>query len=167
MLSTWTWFNEACFVVSAKQEFKTSRNNFSHNKTNEIRISFTRARTKYNSARKKAKQKFQLKEGQRLKNLAKTKPKQFWKSIKKCYNKSKNSKNYVKLDDLYDHFNSLLGQEPENDPAYIEFQNNQNDELDCQITEEEVRKAVFKQNNGKASGPDDLSAEIIKASFHL
>ena len=159
------WFNEACF--SAKQEFKTSRNNFSHNKTDENRISFTRARTKYNRARKKAKQKFKLKEGQRLENIAKTKPKQFWKSIKKCYNKSKNSKNNVKLDDLYDHFNSLLGQEPENDPADVEIQNNQNDELDCQITEEEVRKAVFKQNNGKASGPDDLSAEIIKASYDI
>ena len=45
------WFDEVCF--SAKQEFKTSRNNFSHFKTNENRISFTRARTKYNRARKK------------------------------------------------------------------------------------------------------------------
>ena len=135
------WFDEACF--SAKQEFKTLRNNFSHNKTDEYRISFTRARTKYNRVRKKAKQKFKVKEGQRLKIIAKTKTKKFWKSIKKCYNKSKNRKNNVKLDDLYDLFNSLLGQEPENDPADIELQNNQNDELDCQITEEEVRKAFL------------------------
>lgn len=68
---------------------------------------------------------------------------------------------------MYNHFDTLFGQKPENDQADIEFQNNQNDELDCQITEEEVRKAVFKQKNGKASGPDDLSAEIIKASYDI
>lgn len=75
------WFDELCF--SAKQEFKTSRNIFLQNKNDENRTTFTRARTKYNRARKKAKQKFKMKEGQRLGNIAKTQPKNFWKSIKK------------------------------------------------------------------------------------
>ena len=34
-----------------------------------------------------------------------------------------------------------------------------------QITQDEVRKATFKQENNKASGPDEISAEIIKSSY--
>ena len=37
--------------------------------------------------------------------------------------------------------------------------------MNCKISEQEVRRAVFKQNNRKASGPDDIPAEIIKASY--
>ena len=159
------WFDEGCF--SAKQEFTKSRNVFTRNKNDENRITFTKARTKYNRVRQKARHKFKMSEGQRLEKIAKTQPKKFWKSIKKCYHKSKDNNNNIKLDDLYDHFNNLLGQEPEIKPENVEFDTVQNDELDCPITEEEVRKAVFKQNNGKASGPDDLTAEIIKASYDI
>ena len=158
------WFDEKCF--SAKQEFKTTGNNFTRSKTNENRLAFTRARTKYKRTRKKTKQSYKVREGQRLENIAQTQPKQFWKSIKKCYSKPKNNTN-IKLEDLYDHFNSLLGQEPDNETRAVEFQNIQNDELDCQITEEEVHKAVFKQTNGKASGSDEISADIIKASYDV
>ena len=35
------------------------------------------------------------------------------------------------------------------------------------ITEHEIRLAVFKQKNGKASGPYELSAEIIKGSYDI
>ena len=45
------------------------------------------------------------------------------------------------------------------------MQNVLDNELDAQITEEEVRKAIFKQKNNKASGPDEISAEIIKSSY--
>ena len=40
-------------------------------------------------------------------------------------------------------------------------------ELDSPITEHEIRLAVYKQKNGKASGPDELSAEIIKGSYDI
>ena len=35
------------------------------------------------------------------------------------------------------------------------------------ITEQEIRKALFKQKNGKANGPDDISAEILKSSYDV
>ena len=84
--------------------------------------------------------------------------------LKKCYKKSNNSNNDVKLDDLYDHFNSLLGQHSDSDQHEQEFESIQDNELDFPITEEEVQKAVFKQKNSKASSPDEISAEILKAS---
>ena len=41
------------------------------------------------------------------------------------------------------------------------------EELDIPITEPEIRKAVFKQNNFKSTGPDEIPAEIIKASYDI
>ena len=60
------------------------------------------------------------------------------------------------------------------DPDDINLMNNDDnerqtddDKLDANITEQEIRKALFKQKNGKASGPDDISAEILKASYDI
>ena len=103
-----TWFNTECH--HAKQDFKTARNTFNQNKTAENRIAFVRMRTKYNKVRKKAKTAFKISEGQRLEHIAKSQPRKFWKSLKKCYNKPKTNKNDVKIEDLYEHFNTLLGQ---------------------------------------------------------
>ena len=61
-------FDENCFT--AKQEFKSARNAFIQNKTDETRIHFCKMRTKYNRVKKKAKFKFKKKEGQRLENIA-------------------------------------------------------------------------------------------------
>ena len=44
-----TWFNADCH--QAKHDFKTARNIFKRNKTDENRIAFAKARTKYNKAR--------------------------------------------------------------------------------------------------------------------
>ena len=99
------WFDYKCY--KAKREFKTVRNIFSRQKSNKNRILFTRARTKYNKIRRNAKFKYKVNAGQRLGNMAKTQPRKLWKTLKKCYKKSNNKTNEVKLDDLYDHFNSL------------------------------------------------------------
>ena len=73
------------------------------------------------------------------------------------------------MEDLHEHFKTLLGQEPDN----INVINNdgegqiEDNELDFNILEQEIRKALFKQKNGKANGPDDISAEILKASYDI
>lgn len=105
------WFDENCYT--AKQEFKKARNIFTKSKTDETRTSFVKTRTKYNRARQVAKRRFKINEGQRLENIVKSQPRNFWKSLKKCYTKPQNKNNDVKLDNLYDHFNNLLGQDPE------------------------------------------------------
>ena len=43
----------------------------------------------------------------------------------------------------------------------------ENNDLDINISEQEIRKALFKQKNGKASGPDDISAEILKVFYFI
>ena len=72
---------------------------------------------------------------------------------------------------MHEHFNELYGDTlyDENDDdefdESIDPNNLKDDELDAQITENEIRQAVFKQNNGKLPGPDKIPAEIIKASY--
>ena len=102
------WFDEECF--RKKQEFKKARNKFVKNKTDENRTAFTKSRTIYNKVRQRAKIRHKISEGQRLGNIAKTQPKKFWKSLKKSINKSKHINNDIKIEDLYNHFNNLLGQ---------------------------------------------------------
>ena len=53
----------------------------------------------------------------------------------------------------------------DNENDNMDFTNISDGDLDCKISEQEVRRAVFKQNNGKASGPDEIPTEIIKASY--
>ena len=107
---------------------------------------------------------FKISEGQRLENIAKTKPRKFWNALKKCYNKPNKGNYDINTEDLFNHFNDLLGQNVDNNDD-TEFYNIQDDDFDCQLKEEEVHCAVFKQKIGKASGPDELPAEIIKASY--
>ena len=105
---------------------------------------------------------YKLNESKRLENIAKTQPRKFWKSIKKCYNKTNGPKDSINIDDLYEHFNELLGQnQDDNENGNMDFTNISDDDLDCKISEQEVRRAVFKQNNRKASGPDEIPTEII------
>ena len=160
------WFDEKCYT--AKQEFRNARNIFTKNKTDETRTAFVKTRTKYNRVRQIAKRRFKLNEGQRLENIAKLQPKKFWKSIKRCYTKPASKNIDVDMKDLYNHFNTLLGQVPENNNANdIEFQDIQDNELDSKITEQEIRQAVFNQKSGKSPGPDELTAELIKASYDI
>ena len=97
--------------------------------------------------RQKAKTCFKINVGQRLEKIAKSQPRKFWKSLKKCYNNPKSNTNDIKMEDLHEHFNTLLGQEPDN----INGRNNddegqtEHNELDFNITEQEIRKPLFKQ----------------------
>ena len=114
-----------------------------------------------------------LNEGQRLEKIAKSQPRKFWKSLKKCYSKRKNNSSDIKLDDLYEHFSNLLGQQDQDNANDINITINADNDMiedndsDMNISEQEVRKALFKQKNGKASGPDDISAEILKVSYSI
>lgn len=159
------WFDNNC--QNAKQEFKTARNNFNRMKTDETRINFTRARTKYNRVKRKAKAKFKIKEGQRINNLAKKQPRKFWKNIKSTFKKSSENSTSLTVEDLHDHFKSVFGEEPaENDfNENIFNQTEFNEDLDVSFTESELRKVIFSLNNNKSPGIDSLTSEILKAAY--
>ena len=73
--------------------------------------------------------------------------------------------------DLFEHFKSIYGNEPEppkeqlHEPSLHENQTNAN--LDGDISEFEIKKAIFAQKNNKSSGTDLLCAELFKSSFDI
>ena len=70
----------------------------------------------------------------------------------------KNSENDIKLDYLHTHFNTLL-RKTSDDTDLTDDINQvhiEDVELDSEINEQEIQKAVFKQKTGKACGPDDI-----------
>ena len=130
---------------------------------------FTRARTKYNHAKKKAQQKFKRSEGNRLNDLAKKDARKFWKSIKKSYKKTNTRSNSLTVEQLHDHFKRMFGDQTEmeeNNEPNINM-NITSEELDTHFTYTELRSAVFSQKNNKSPGVDNITSEIIKASYDL
>ena len=85
-------------------------------------------------------------EGKRLEGIAKSQPKKFGKTLNKCNTNSNNTKNNINIENLHSHFKDLLGQIPDNDHTNDHNLHDQiNNDLDSAITEQEIRKAVFKQ----------------------
>ena len=84
--------------------------------------------------------------------------------MKRSINKSKSNSSDIKIEDLYHLLNVLLGQNNPNEADKTEIPIKEGIELDWENSEEELRRAVINQKIGKASVPDEISTEIIKAS---
>ena len=161
------WFNEECH--NARKEFNKARNAFTRNKTAINRQAFTHAKSTYNRIKHTHRNKFKSKEKIHLTNLGKTKPREFWKKIKEQYRKNERTAVQLNVLDLYEHFNKLYGTEPitnntENDDMDNEIYDV---ELDKEISIEELRHAIYSQNNNKSSGIDNTIAEVCKNSFEV
>ena len=131
-------------------------------------MAFVRARTKYNKTKKKAKFEYKSTEGHKLRKLAKSNPRKFWKILKKKKkeNKSDNLKannfnNHSK--NVYDHSNLNLSENVhKNDDTA-----NNDKLLDSKISDDEIRKAILSQNNNKSPVIDQFTAEILKCSIDI
>ena len=140
------WFDEKC--NEARNQFKQARNQFLKNKSDINRQNFISSRSKYNRAKSSAKKKIKIKEGQEVCNMAKSKPKQFWKTIKKKFTNSKSvQSDSLTVDDLFHHFKSIYGIEP--DPLREQTlgapptEPQANTALDVEISENELKNAGF------------------------
>lgn len=71
-------------------------------------------------------------------------------------------------DQFYNYFKYLFGEEYSNDDTNSIFDENiYNRELDKNITEPELRDAVFSQNKNKSPGKDELTSEILQSSYDI
>ena len=131
------------------QEFIKARNAFTKTKSDENRITFSNLRTKYNRTRQNAKRRFKVSDGKRLESIAKSQPRKFSKSLKKDYNKPKPKNNDIEIENLFDHFNTLLGQDTDTLFNDTQFPQNVNDmELDSPI----LFYSILSHNLGRSSG---------------
>jgi hypothetical protein len=161
------WFNKDC--KNAKREFSMARNKFLRNKCERNKIQFLDKKRIYNRLKRQTKNHFKKQEGERISQLAKDKPKDFWKKIKYQY-KHEISSPEIDINELYEHFNNLFASPNthHNDNLNNEDMSIVEDEdLDMEFTENEVRNAVFAQKSGKSPGTDKLVAEVFKSSFSI
>ena len=160
------WMDNSC--VAAKSDYKKARNELNKNNSSENRKIFIKAKNRYQNTRKRARKKFIRNEAIKLETIAKTDPRNFWKSIRKTKTANKIDTDYITLKDFHEHFKNLFEKEEVAQSDYSLSNSSISDpDLDRSITEDELKKAVFAQNNGKSPGPDDISAEIIKASYPI
>jgi hypothetical protein len=165
------WFNKDCY--EGKKEFKRVRNKYNRDKTIENRNGLIRARSNYNKIKRKAYIKHRRQNGIKINNLASTDARKFWKLIKTPSHTKDVGADSLTLDDLHNHFKEMFGQPTLNHdqvgPNYVNQNHGEiNDNLlDAEINETEIRKAVLTQNNHKSPGIDQLPAEIFKASIDI
>ena len=167
------WFNKDC--SEARNEFKQARNTFLRNKNLRNRHRFVAARTKYNRIKSKAKQKEKIKEGKNICDMAKKQPKKFWKSIKSKFKAKSPQSESLTAEDLLNHFKIIFagdtgtpaGPQQAQATQASEPPNNAHPELDAEITEAELKEAVFHQKNNKSPGIDHLNAELFKISLDI
>jgi hypothetical protein len=158
------WFNSQC--LESKLTFKKARNLFLRNKTLENKLNFLNYKREYNKIKKKTKKLYNRKEGDRISNLAKSNPKEFWKNIKKQFKRNTSNPD-IHIDDMFNHFNSLY----ESNVVNYDINPPTNPvcdlDLDANFTDTEIRSAVFAQKNSKSAGTDNLISEIFKSSYDL
>ena len=113
--------------------------------------------------------------------MAKKQPRKFWKAIKRKYRTKSKQSEILTADDLLNHFKTVFGDDttnnadvPQNPPPQQnqqspqpEPQNVSQSELDAEISETELRNAIFHQKNNKSPGIDNLNSELFKISFDI
>lgn len=137
------------------------------------RQNFVTARTKYNKVKRAAKYKYRIQKGKNICKTAKTQPKKFWKSIKDKFKTKPSHSETLSASDLLNHFENIYGGDANTRPQQNEqfrFDETEpiiNPELDSEITNNELRKAIFHQKNNKSPGVDNLIAETFKISYDI
>lgn len=162
------WFDNTC--KSAKKDFNRAKHSYTQNPSNTNRVNLTRCRSKLNKAKRRAKAIFKFEEGKRIKNLAKSNSKTFWKEIKKRYKKKSNVADNLTADDFLEHFcrifDSTTGNSGTNDLQEMHV-DEQNVILDSQFTTDELKKVIFNLKSNKSPVIDGLIAEIFKSSYDI
>ena len=124
------------------------------------------AKRVYNKNVQKAKQMHYIKEKNKVTQMTKHSPKEFWRYIKKQNNKRGSIKD-ISIQDFYNHFcNMSTTDYNENVHQYANEQTSIK-ALDKHNTHEEVMKAIQNLCRGKRSGLDELIDEIFVAAKEI
>ncbi|MEW8545054.1 MAG: reverse transcriptase family protein [Candidatus Thiodiazotropha sp.] len=161
------WYNDKC--RNAKQKFSEASSLYKKNKSEERKRNLVQCRTKLNKETRRAKAIFKFEQGQRISKLAKTNPKSFWKSVKKENKTMQRPSDNLSTDDFYMHFSDIHGMN--SDDSFSDSVNTSDtniiNDLDLEITQDEVLKVIKYLKAQKSPGMDGLIAEIFKSSADI
>lgn len=155
------WYDDECKLE--RDNFETLRKKYIENKTDANRTEMCKQRSKYRHTCRKKRRSHNRKEAEQLVTLSKTNSKKFWRTIKGDNKKVDN------IDiDFHEHFKNLAKKDtPLSELGRAEVQNLFDrgdltvDDLDREITKEELEKAIKELKRDKAAGHDDIVNEFI------
>ena len=89
--------------------------------------------------------------------------------MKASYKKENVEAKSLNVQDLYDHFKNMFGEQytGQSDTEPDLNQNITCEELDAEFTYSELYSAIFMQNNNKSPGIENITCEIINAPYEF
>jgi hypothetical protein len=158
------WYGPACF--KAKKVYNKARKRYNRHPSEYNRLAYKNSCRIYKNTMNKFLNKYNKSNQDKLRQMHKKQPKDYWKFINKI---SENKKvDLPNLNSLYEYFESINNNPLHNinDTEYVNDINlNDNDRiLNSEITPEEILKSINNLKNGKSPGIDNILNEYIKAS---
>ena len=159
------WFDGEC--VEAKKDSRCKLNRFRRSREEIDRLMYIEAKKKYKRLLKEKKTAFRKQQTEKL-AADMTNSSLFWKQLRNlgCGGKQ-TMQNNVELNEWLNHFKNVFQGNTEEfcETNTIETDLSEDPDhfLNKVISEEEVSEAVSKLKKGKASGIDDVSAEMLKS----
>jgi hypothetical protein len=170
------WYNNTC--SSLRTQINSLVKHLSTDPQNSyLRGLFFTTKKQYKKTMKQTKYIYKQRLSEKLEFASENDPKTYWKlleALKHSENDNKTSGSPISPDEWHTHFETLFKQHPPNNSVHEaqilrELEQRENEkvfnELSFQITSDEIKVAAKHLKAGKASGPDSLSNEIIKASL--
>ena len=152
------WFNDTC--TNLFKEYKNALYNFNKCKSDQNHELLVAAKHTYKKVENKLKRKYKRQEGDMLNYLKNSNPKQFYKLFSK---KKSRITNNLTNNDFMTHFKNLMFDENGDTDFNFNEVNNESvfEELDCEITEDEILKAISNLKSNKSCSEDGIINEIF------
>lgn len=153
------WYDKEC--VDHKILYKRALHNYNSNQSEINRIELCKQRKTYKYIVRKKKRAYKLKEGRKLSELRKSKPREFWKYFK---SNNQSCQNDITVEHFKNYFSDLFNNIPTTVINEVENFNDNNDlnlhdptygELNLPITLGEVTAAVKRLGRNKSPCPSD------------
>ena len=163
------WFDNECAVI--KKNTLRMLKNFRNLRTEDSKNSYIEAKKLYRKLTKSKRRDYNVYKANTLANQMKFSNK-FWKNLKSLYNENKkNDKTEVTItcNEWYSHFQSLFKSEHviNSTPPESKIDEDIESTLNQTISENEVSDSICRLKTGKASGLDDINAEMLKSGGRL
>lgn len=160
------WFDNKC--KEAKRQFYRIKSQYKHEKTEASKLAFLQSRAYYCKIKRISKSKYMLSERNKLSNLSKNSPRQFWSYINKFSNKKGQSSNNVELNDFVKQFSNLNTLNVNaSDNAFSDITSDQRDtplcidQLDSPFTTEEIKKTIISLKRNKSADLENIVSDFF------
>ena len=160
------WFNDAC--EERRKTFFKYKNMFKMNPSIQNRELMQNSSKYYKVFVKTEKQKYDDKFCKKLKNLKTRNPKDYWNLLKG--NSLHKPECEISIDEFKSYFENIYSLDDnsgDSHPDVFGIESDENDILNCEILETEVKRAIHNLKNSKACGSDGIINEYFKSSNHI